>query len=383
MNETETAISAALAQTGFPFEHHIFQEATAAGWTTIPNRLYVDAEEDKTREMDLLCYRADKAGEATVYTALLISCKARTDKPWVLMTRPWAKPLPAWYPYPPVPTWTNSQALLHELTLPNWALSYFNEAAAAGLTGWAEDSREEVFALQELELAKKGNGEKLAPTRFRTINDTSLYTGAMSLLKALAYELGSLNERRAKESEALAYQFNLIQMLDGDLYEASFGQTQPQVRPVDRYRYFARTMLNGKELSARIDFCTRRALAGLLDDMGRLHRFNLTHFNQKKKAFFNEALNSPSRLAALRPSLEARLVENLAITDPSIKPDAPGWLTLEYRQAESLLVLQVDAFTMDEDRLNKNDSLLRTASRAVRDLYRYSGPVKFESDIPF
>lgn len=383
MNETEAAISAALAQTGFPFEHHIFQQASRHGWTTIPNRLYVDAEEDKTREMDLLCYKAEKGPEVTVYTTLLISCKARTDKPWVLMTRPWPKQRPAWYPYPPVPTWTNSSSLRHELTLPTWGLEYFNSAATAGLKDWAEDSREEVFALQEFEALRKGSGEKQSPPRFKSLNDTSLYMGAMSLLKALAYELAALTERRSKEGERLAYQFNLIQMLDGDLYEASFGEGQPEVRLVERYRYFARTMLNGKEHSARIDFCTRDALPGLLKDMAGLHRFNLSHFNEKKKQFFDSVLTTQSRLDALLPLLEARLSEAISIADSTMKPEASGWLGLEYRKDKQILHLQVDGFTMDDDRLNQNTWLMSMASRAVQELYRYSGPIRFDADIRF
>ncbi|MBA3774615.1 MAG: hypothetical protein H0X13_19625 [Ramlibacter sp.] len=191
MNPTEAALAAALQQTGFPFEHHIYKQVTKQGWNTIPNRLYVDAEEDKTREMDLLCYRAEKGPEVTTYTVLLISCKARTNRPWVLMTRPWPKVRPVWYSYPPVPIWTNTKALQHEVSLNTWGLEYFNEAASAGLPDWAEDSREEVFALQECEAMKGGGTE-----RFSAKGDSSLYAGVMSLLKAFAYEVEAVQERR-------------------------------------------------------------------------------------------------------------------------------------------------------------------------------------------
>lgn len=63
MNDVEQALSLALHQTGFPFEHFAFQAAQHLGWNTRSNRLYIDPEEHKTREMDLLCYRISKGAE--------------------------------------------------------------------------------------------------------------------------------------------------------------------------------------------------------------------------------------------------------------------------------------------------------------------------------
>lgn len=374
MKETETALAAALSQTGFPFEHHIFQQTTKHGWTTITNRLYIDAEEEKTREMDLLCYRAEKGPEVTTYTALLISCKARNDKPWVLMTRPWPKQRPAWYSYPPIPVWTNTKALEHEVSLPSWGLEYFDKASDAGLASWADDSREEVFALQEFELVKQD--------RFIAKGDSSLYAGVMSLLKALAYEVAALNERRAKESERLVYQFNLIQMLDGSLYEASFKGGSPVVRAVERYRYYARTMLNGSELSARIDFCTKGALDGLLNDLSRLHKHNVAHFNEKRKYFFDSVLYSQSRLDALSPALESRITNVFSIFAPEFpKPDS-GWIRLGYNEGEECLTIYVDCAARSEA-LNANSGFMKFVARAVNDIYRYSGAITIDDDIPF
>lgn len=374
MKNTENALAEALSQTGFPFEHHIFQQAAKNGWTTIPNRLYVDAEEEKTREMDLLCYRAEKGPEVTTYTALLISCKARNDKPWVLMTRPWPKQRPAWYSYPPVPVWSNSKALDHEIRQPNWGLEYFDKAALAGLKDWATDSKEEVFALQEFECIKQ--------ERFIAKGDSSLYSGVMSLLKALAYEVTALNERRSHDRERLVYQFNLIQMLDGELYEASFGSGKPTVRSIDRYRYFARTMLNGKELSARIDFCTKDALDELLNDHLKVHKFNSSHFNEKRKLFFDGVLDQQSRLDALLSIFEPRMTAAYMMFESHQKKPEPNWISLQYREDEQQLVIYVDCDVFS-DKLNANEAFMSYVTKAVNEIYRYDGPIKIDNDIPF
>jgi hypothetical protein len=333
--------------------------------------------------MDLLCYKAEKGSrEVMVYTALLISCKARTDKPWVLMTRPWPGQRPAWYPYPPVPTWTNSFALRHELTLPTWGLEYFNSAGASGpLKAWAEDAREEVFALQEFEL-RESKGDKRSPPRFKSLNDTSLYMGAMSLLKALAYELTAVGGRRAKESEGLAYQFNLIQMLDGDLYEASFATGQPEGRPVDRYRYFARTMLNGKEHSARIDFCTRAALPKLLQELGALHRFNVSHYNEKQAHFYQSLLSSQSRLDALLPLVEPQLTHLFTTFLSKAPKPRPDWVKVVYEEAASTLKVELNCMATIED-VRANAYFTKFATETIRKVYRFAGTIEFNDDIPF
>jgi hypothetical protein len=382
MNETELALATALAQTGFPFEHHIFEETRRGGWTIIPNRLYIDAEEEKTREMDLLCYRAETGRQGiTVYTALLISCKARTEKPWVMMTRPWPPQRPSWFPYPPVPIWSNSVSLRHEVRQPGWALEYFNLAGCTGLQEWSEDSREEVFALQELEVLRDGGGKKLTPIRYKSLGDTSLYTGSMSLLKALTYELATVEARRSTEKEALVYQFNLIQMLDGDLYEASFAQGAPIARQVDRYRYFARTMLAGKEQSARIDFCTKSALPSLLADMAKLHRFNVLHFNELGRRFYEGLLTTQSRLDALVPLLSPTIETALSVFFPEAPKPAPGWVRLIFR-ADGSIKVELDC-RVEGETLRGNEHFVEMVTSKVRKVCRFDGAIWVDDDMPF
>lgn len=262
-------------------------------------------------------------------------------------------------------------------------MEYFNSAGASGpLKLWAEDAREEVFALQEFELRdSKGEKTRAAP-RFKSLNDTSLYMGAMSLLKALAYELTAVGDRRAKEGERLAYQFNLIQMLDGDLYEASFATGEPQVRPVDRYRYFARTMLNGKEHSARIDFCTRSALPKLLQDLGALHRFNVSHFNGKHAHFYETLLCTKARLDALLPLVEPRLTHLFTTFLPKMPKPRPGWVKVAYGEAENTLTVELNCMGSIED-VRANQYFIRFATDAIREVYKFSGTVEFNDDIPF
>jgi hypothetical protein len=394
MDETERALSEALNQTGFLFENFAFETALQHGWSTRSNRLYIDAEEQKTREMDLLCYRITKGMEISTCTALLISCKARTGKPWVLLTRQWPDRRLSWYPYPPVPVWTNSDALRFEVERPAWGLDYFNLAEATGLRAWASDSPREVFALHEFDRIGENQRSKAPPEekardskppRYKAIGDSSLYEGTMSLLKALAYETKAVEDRQGSSKDKKVYQFNLIQLLDGDLYEAALGGVEPTVRRVDRYRYFARTMLDGKDFSARIDFCTRPAFPALLEELSKVHEFNWQHFNAKVRNFYETVLTAPEQRNALIPLLERRLEGRVASIGGLEKSPERGWARLEFLPPGGPLKLLVNLDVELVARLKANRFFMALLERAVADIYRYPGPVEVhvDDDIPF
>ncbi|MDQ7745942.1 hypothetical protein [Hydrogenophaga pseudoflava] len=386
MDEVELALSHALNQTGFPFEHFAFTTAQAQGWNTRSNRLYIDPEEEKTREMDLLCYRYSKGSEVVTVTAVLISCKARTGKPWVLLTRPWPGRNSNWYPYPPVAVWSNYDVVRHEVEKPAWGLEYFTLADATGLKNWASDSPQEVFALHEFDTVQKG-GERdkgVMPPRFRANGDSSMYEGAMSLLKALVYETQSVQQRKGSSAERLVYQFNLVQLLDGDLYEAAFkADTPPLVRKVERYRHFARTMLGGKDFSARIEFCTRPAFAQLLQELGGVHDFNRVHFDAKVRTFFETVLSTPDRRDALVPELARRLALYVSVWGSSERPEGSDWLRVAHSPAGVAILLTLDEPVIQ--RLRESTHFMEHLRRIVRDIYRYSGPIELlpDDDIPF
>ncbi len=386
MDDVEQALSHALNQTGFPFEHFAFTTAQAQGWSTRSNRLYIDPEEEKTREMDLLCYRYSKGVEVSTVTAVLISCKARTGKPWVLLARPWPDRNSNWYPYPPVAVWSNYDVVRHEVEKPAWGLEYFNLADATGLKNWSSDSPREVFAMHEFDtVQQRTERDKGAmPPRFRAIGDSSMYEGAMSLLKALVYETQFVQQRKGSSAERLVYQFNLVQLLDGDLYEAAFNaDTPPLVRKVERYRHFARTMLGGKDFSARIEFCTRPAFAQLLQELGKVHDFNRGHFDAKVRTFFETVLSTPDRRDALVPELARRLALYVSVFGSAERPEGSDWIRIAVTSSGVEIQLTIDKPVVQ--RLRESAHFMEYLKRIVREIYRYSGPIELlsDDDIPF
>lgn len=206
----------------------------------------------------------------------------------------------------------------------------------------------------------------------------------MSLLKALAYETRAVQQRRGSSKEQLAYQFNLIQLLDGDLYEAAFDNAEaPSVQKVERYRYFARTMLDGKDFSARIEFCTRPAFAELLQELTRVHNFNCGHFNAQVGEFFDTALSNPDRRDCLIPMLAQEIGLYASLFGEIERPTDAGWVRLEVAPLSVKVKLSVDGLAFE--RLQRSTHFMQRLQVALNRVYRYSGAVELEwdDDIPF
>lgn len=375
MEPHELALSTALNQTGFPFEHHVYQAVVGYGWNARSSRLYIDAQEKKVREMDLLCYRISKGREVTTCTALLISCKRRTEKPWVLLTRRWPDRDRGWTVYPPVAVCTNSTALNWEVQRSAWARDYFNLAEASGLKAWSADSEREVFALQEFE-AVKATG---AQPRFAARGDSGLYEGAMTLLKALAYETTAVRERRGAAKEQFVYQFNLVQLIDGDLFEANFDLIPPEVKRVSRYRYFARTMLEGKDFSARIEFCTREALVPLLNELSKLHEFNCGHFDDRIEDFYQKALLTGERRDALLPAFEKRLKPLFQLFSGD-EEEGEGWVRLEVPASMQPLKVLLLAKESAVAKAASEAGFVRFVKKLLKEVFRYQGHFVIAAD---
>jgi hypothetical protein len=61
-----------IQKTGFPLEFEIVQILQDAGWRVISNKYYVDNDEEKPREVDVVAYKVNTANPSfDVYTGLL------------------------------------------------------------------------------------------------------------------------------------------------------------------------------------------------------------------------------------------------------------------------------------------------------------------------
>ncbi|MBI1885225.1 MAG: hypothetical protein HYS09_02750 [Chloroflexi bacterium] len=76
---------------GYPLELDVVEAFQSAGWVTTHGSMYLDADEQKPREIDVVAYKVHEAGERDgrrygLTCAAVVECK-RSDRPWVFFVR--------------------------------------------------------------------------------------------------------------------------------------------------------------------------------------------------------------------------------------------------------------------------------------------------------
>jgi hypothetical protein len=368
---TYQQLPAQIAKTGFVLENRIAQLLKAAKWTVISNRYYVDDAEESIREIDLVAYQATKVQHFDVYTTLIISCKKNEANLWALLAREidLKDPNADWQP---LHAWSNDKSVLHQLAGTDAARRYHEGIIGLGVSSALQTPAVEVFAFQEM---NKSSG---APQ-----NDKSIFTAVTSLMKAQAYELGALPQR--KKTPAI-YQFNLLSIVDTELVRLMFiGQTV-DATPVDDEHYIARYIIKKRESFSRIRFLRADKFAAVLPDYGALHTANCKWFDAECNAFYRDLMKDERRVKVLIEDFRKEV--RWHIRWPLIERNQP------VPEAESINLFWNDktgsaqvygAFGAEGLKiLNANVNAKGHVAKALQKVYRYAGPFEFEDDdIPF
>jgi len=370
----EELISSEISKTGYVLEHEIAQALKSKGWTVISGKYYVDDNEETPREIDLLAYRVTRFDNDAIelYTTLVISCKKSDENVWALLARDINLKDPN-TDYWPLHAWSNDPALMYQLAQSGRARAYHAGVRSLGVIEAFADPQVEVFAFQEM---SKSTG---APK-----NDKAIFSAITSLVKAQAYELSSLPAR--KKSKAI-YQFNLISVVGSEMYRLMFATKGKSIASMElgSEQYIARYIVAKRESFSRIRFLTSSSFANALDDYGRLHTANVRWFAAEHTAFFSDIVKNSDRLRILlkkfheqlRPRVKWLVEKKFKVQKFDEEP------LLEWNEKDS--VLNVGYFESDEILAYMNQSLEIRAivAAALKNVYRYTGQIKFELDIPF
>jgi hypothetical protein len=360
-----------IGKTGFVLENRIAQQLKAARWTVISNRYYIDDAEETVREIDLVAYQATKLAHFDVYTTLIISCKKSETNAWVLLARDidLKDPNSDWFPFH---VWSNDKSLSHQLGLSGSARRYHDEAHGRGVKDALRTPEVEVFAFQEM------NKVSAAPQ-----NDRAIFAAVTSLMKAQAYELGALPQRK---KSAAVYQFNLLSVVDADLVRLKFDASGIVSTPIMSEHYIARYIVRKRETFSRIRFLHANAVSDALPDYERLHRANCVWFNAESDAFFKDILQDTTRTNALIEdfrkevawSLSWRLERN---EQPAIES---GSLWISWDAKKTLAKVYAPFGTEGVRMLNEDEIARKRVAKALERIYRYVGDFAFkDDDIPF
>jgi hypothetical protein len=253
------------------------------------------------------------------------------------------------------------------------AKTYHDEVIKLGVKEALSVPDYEVFAFQEM------NRVTGAPH-----NDKNIFGAVTSLMKAQAYELGALSERKKKPS---VYQFNLISIIESDLIRLNIDGDNISQEEIESEHYISRYIINKSETFSRIRFVTASSFKENLKDYGRLHEANCKWFDSTVNSFYDEILKDFRRVNVLIEKFRLKVgwsiywaVKQEFGTQINTETISLAWHK-KGKYAEVTLVVDDESVL---ERLNQDSELKQKVSAALKEVYRYSGEFQFAvDDIPF
>lgn len=360
-----------IRKTGFILESKISDCLQNHGWIVINNKYYEDDFEGSVREIDLLGYKVSEIKGINVYTVLLVSCKKSEENIWALL----AKKIKVKNPnsnWQPLHAWSNSKAIAYELSKQDADKTYHQEVDGLGVKNALAIPEYEVFAFQEM---NKVSG---APK-----NDKNIFGAVTSLMKAQAYEMGALSQRKKKQS---LYQFNLVSVIDSKLYRLVVNEENIYQERIECEHYISRYIIKKSETFSRIRFSTSDYFEEILKEYSKLHEANCRYSEIITESFYKEIISDRSRINILIEEFKSKIfwpiARELRITlGINISKDNLGlWQSDDKGCVEIMLPCSGSALDM----LNNNEKVKSRVKAALSEVYRYEGDFIFASDdIPF
>jgi hypothetical protein len=359
-----------ILKTGFVLESKISEVLRKAGWTVISNKYYEDDFEGRVREIDLLAYMVSPVQHFNVYTTLLISCKKSKENIWALLARNinLKDPNSDWWP---LHAWSNDKAVTFELAKPKMARTYHEDIIRYGVSEALSVPNYEVFAFQEM------NRESGAVR-----NDSAIFSSITSLIKAQAYELGALSQRKKSPS---VYQFNLLSVVDSDLVILKVNENKISPEIVDSEHYISRYIIKRNETFSRIRFIEASCFEQKLSDYTKLHDANCQWFNHACNAFYDDIVKDWKRANVLVDEFRAEVRWPIywAVKEEFDIQIEHSHISIYWIDGSDILDVSVSESDNVLASLNRNTELKAKVSAALKEVYRYSGDFRFAYDIPF
>ncbi|MGE8452623.1 MAG: hypothetical protein ACN6OP_18790 [Pseudomonadales bacterium] len=370
----------AIKRTGFVLENYLAEILKKEGWTVISNKYYEDDHSNTVREVDLIAYRTSKIQHFDVYTTLIISCKKNEECSWALLARDTNEKDPNvnWWP---LHIWTNDTVLNHQISQKDASKIFHTYAKSQGVTEALNLPEFEVFAFQEVTKpslsGKAHNVYKSSPK-----NDSAIFSSITSLIKAQAYELGSLSSRKKSPS---VYQFNLISVAETDLLRILFKNNEITCEEISTEHYINRYIINRQETFSRIRFIKNDAFSQKLKDYENLHKSNCSWLNNQCNSYYDQVFIDYRRYNVLLPMFR----KELAFFFKHIVKHEVGFsvnendLTFTYDKENEILQLSLYIEDYQIARLNSSQKIKDYIAMKLKAIYRYSGDFEFSNDVPF
>lgn len=255
-------IKKALTKTGHIFEHQIGALFESKGWMIIPNKFYLDRDDNKGKEIDLVAYRITEVRDQTAYiTVVVIEAKQSDKNTWVFFTK---------------------GDYLGDINMHTAPLYYHNEIEEVGrylspnalLAGMGERDQLELFnfprkAYTFSEVADDRRGSQTS-SYFRAVASNNIYNAIFGVIKAQMSELDFYRNRKIARNEKRFYLTFPLVVFNGDMLEAQIApngeielRDTQEIQYVNRYRsqaydnFYTTNIIRRDMLSEYIDIFTR------------------------------------------------------------------------------------------------------------------------------
>lgn len=362
---------AGISKTGFELEYRVGKFLRSKGWNVINGKYYIDDLQDTVREIDLVAYKVKKVQEVLVYTTLIVSCKKSDQNAWVLLgqSRDLKDPNMDWLP---LQAWSNHNVLSFTLARSDWRKEYIAGARKRGCEKLVSSPDIHIFAFQEM---NKVNGKPQ--------NDTNIFASITSLMKAQAYEIEALPDRK---KDAAVYQFNLLSVIDADLVRMEYVDDDISAYSVQDESYVASYIVNRKQTFSRIHFFTVEGFEVAASKYSSLHLHNVKFFESMVDAFYADAVQDAGKRDLLMgeffKKIRAALNMRVYRETNSFMNNKDGYMW--WNEKEGILEVNLIESERLVSFLNDKDDVRRDVSDILKKLYRYEGEWIFGvDDIPF
>ncbi len=326
-------IKRALAKTGHIFEHQIGALFESKGWMIIPNKFYLDRDDNKGREIDLVAYKISELRDKTAYiTVVVIEAKQSNKNKWIFFTK---------------------GGYSGDINMHTAPLFFHNEIDEVGryldqnalLDGMADreqldlfNSSRKAYTFAEITDDRKGQSGSF----FRAIATNAIYNAIFGVIKAQMSELEFYRNRRIAKNEQRFYMVFPLVVFNGDMLEAQIApdgeidltETR-EIQYVNRYRSLAYDNFHS------VNIIQRDILPRYIDLFSDIHQGLGSHAGTMIDRFYDNLDLTSFEL------LWERIISRLHDEEEQFSPFNPGNLIPHHFNAQKgILEIYVDDVTL-------------------------------------
>ncbi len=267
---------------GYPLEHWASSLLRKEGWFVTTNCYYIDSDDKKPREMDIIAFKLARLDRFKVKTVLMISCKKSQNSVWGFLRRSFPEYGNQINLFPVMISSKFSPVNFSLQNLKWWPREFCEFMDKRGLSNWFGVPQYDVFAYQQIPLLEKGK-----------LHDSDMHSSTMQLIKAQAYEMPDRHHGHERE----IVQFNLISLTEGDFVAFNFNDDGAiDAVNISEQVSLSSYKIDNRDHESRIIYLTKKKFEDEVSTFTKLHELNKEFFALRENEFRDGAIFDDSKI---------------------------------------------------------------------------------------